>query len=265
MTSPTVGPTCTSCIGTSLDRRAQRALRRPGSRLPVPTSTRSSATGSTPAVPPVRLRWLLSPTTGLRLHSTALSQRPNVAVVFDNCRWSAPATVSFTPSPHTSREHQADGLDWRYLRDDARRCRPRAYSHLHGSTRHPLERFHSIPGPTRARRSQGRECVLHLRPAPRRADGGYQGHQSFGTPHPRNERRAWRRQPGRPHRWDVRPHPQSKLPGVIEPLDTAEAYMLASGLKQVGVDLTRPIRGGVSSATTRCRGLRRRSSGAKTC
>lgn len=45
--------------------------------------------------------------------------------------------------------------------------------------------------------------------------------------------------------WDVHPRPESNLPGIIPPLDSAEAYFMASDLKAVGIDLTRWVRGGV--------------------
>jgi hypothetical protein len=49
--------------------------------------------------------------------------------------------------------------------------------------------------------------------------------------------------------WDANPHPVSTLPGVIPTHDSRVAYMGVLGLEQSGVDLRRPIRGGVSLAT----------------
>jgi hypothetical protein len=49
--------------------------------------------------------------------------------------------------------------------------------------------------------------------------------------------------------WDADPRPFSTLPGVIPPHDSRVAYMGVLGLEQSGVDLHRPIRGGVSLAT----------------
>jgi hypothetical protein len=45
--------------------------------------------------------------------------------------------------------------------------------------------------------------------------------------------------------WDANPHPQSQLPGIIQPFDSAQAFMPGSGLQQSGIDLTRRIRAGV--------------------